>query len=107
MVVSCGIGLAQLNRFVEDRSSITISGLAVTIPLGEGQLLLVALGKPIAALCVVLGMTTLLMGTFRYYYVQHMLEKGKYPVAGVATMVAVAFFLSLAVIYLVLAVEVL
>lgn len=81
--VSVGIALAQFNRFVEGNSHIIISGLKILL---EGNPALMKAGKPYGSVCVILGIIILLLGTFRFYYVQAALLEKKFPVANYSTL---------------------
>lgn len=95
VITSTGIALAQLNRFVENQSNIEVTGLTITIPLPLGDKTLVSLGVPFGALCILIGILVLLVGAFRFYHAEYLLQKGKYPVSR-----ATSIFLTLVSIFI-------
>lgn len=98
--MSSGVALAQLNRFVESDSVISIFGYRIAL---KGNHSVVSAGSSYGPVCVVLGILVLLAGTFRFYYVQSYLMQKKFPVANLsATFLALAATVCI-VLFLVLA----
>lgn len=105
MCVSMGIGLAQINHFVEVGSRVTLSGYSITFPL-HNTALLAAPWKPMASVCIVIGIVVLLIGVFRFYYAQRLLSENRFPVSTVSTTLALLMSLVIVALYLVLAVRI-
>lgn len=106
LVVSGGIALAQLNRLVEQKASLELTGLVISIGISEGNKDLLALGVPFGVLCVALGIVILLVGTFRFYHAQGYLLEGKYPAAVYSAAFMTATAVLLCVVYIVLSAKV-
>lgn len=105
VITSIGIALAQLNRFVEDHSTISITGLTITIPLPLGDPTLVSLGAPLGALCILIGIIILLVGAFRFYHTEYLLQHGKYPVSRATSIFLTSASILVMVLFLVSAVR--
>ncbi|KAM9891578.1 hypothetical protein OXX79_010628 [Metschnikowia pulcherrima] len=98
--VSVGIALAQINKFASRDSVISIGGFVIHL---KGNTALTDNGNSYGSVCVILGILVLLMGTFRFYYVQTVLMEKKFPVANVsvaftalAVVICIALYLNLA-----------
>lgn len=106
VITSVGVALAQLNRFVEDHANIEITGVTITIPLPLGDRSLVAMGGPFGAICVLLGIVVLLIGAFRYYHTEYLLQHGKYPVSRVTSIFLTSSSILVLALYLVSAIRI-
>ncbi|KAM9892133.1 hypothetical protein OXX79_010229 [Metschnikowia pulcherrima] len=98
--VSVGIALAQINKFAGRDSVISIGGFVIHL---KGNSALLRNGNSYGSVCVILGILVLLMGTFRFYYVQTVLMEKKFAVANVsvaftalAVVICIALYLNLA-----------